>query len=136
MLNLASLYAEHNVIRKPAKGTKDEEIEPTEEDDAFKNKLYKIIPGTRPKLIISANESSCKPISDLAFSLLAIYPSKKSKTIQIKEIIKIYFTSMLFSINSKTIIQPRNRFNNVIVFGKNLKFISINFRLNLIIYDQ
>ena len=39
-----------------------------------------IKPGTTPNETISANESNCFPIGELALSALAAKPSKKSKT--------------------------------------------------------
>ena len=38
-----------------------------------------VIPGNKPKLTISAKESSCAPRLELDLSALAIKPSKKSK---------------------------------------------------------
>ena len=57
---------------KPKKGINDDEIEPMEDDGAALNILYSNIPGTKPKLTISAKESSWIPISDFAFNFLAI----------------------------------------------------------------
>ena len=37
----------------------------------------------------------------------------------------MYLTSRLFSISSKTAMQPRKRFKRVIRFGRNLKFTEI-----------
>ena len=42
--------------------------------------LYNIMPGTTPNDTISANESSCLPMSDLTFKSLAAKPSRKSAT--------------------------------------------------------
>ena len=38
-----------------------------------------MIPGARPKVIISAKLSNCFPISEFTLSNLAVNPSKKSK---------------------------------------------------------
>ena len=38
---------------------------------------------------------------------------------------KTFFTSRLFSISKRVTIQPRNKLNRVIRFGKNLKFTKI-----------
>ena len=76
------------------------------------------MPGTRPKLIISANESSWIPISDFTLKKRAIKPSKKSKIKHINVKIKTYWISSLFSTRSNTVKHPKNRFERVIMLGK------------------
>ena len=42
--------------------------------------MYNIAAGNKPKDIRSAKESNCFPILETALSILALNPSKKSKT--------------------------------------------------------
>ena len=58
ILKRANLYADAVVIIKPKNGMNDEKIEPTTNEGAALNMLYSSIPGTKPKLTISARESS------------------------------------------------------------------------------
>ena len=58
ILKRANLYADAAVIIKPKNGINDEKIEPTTNEGAALNMLYSSIPGTKPKLTISARESS------------------------------------------------------------------------------
>jgi hypothetical protein len=50
-------------------------------DEETINRTKAIAPGATPKLTISANESSCLPISPCLLSNLATKPSKKSRII-------------------------------------------------------
>ena len=52
------MIQEDKVITKPINGIKEEDIEPIEDDGAALNMLYINIPGTKPKLTKSANESN------------------------------------------------------------------------------
>ena len=83
ILNFANLKPEKTVIINPNKGKQDwlivsEIYSLFEFKGPFKAK-NKIIPGTNPKEIISANESNCFPNSDWTSSNLATKPSRKSK---------------------------------------------------------
>ena len=74
-----------------------------------------IIPGATPKLTMSANESNCLPISELALRALAAKPSKKSR-IAAKA---IYMPAWVSSPFSAAIIdkQPKKRFKEVKALG-------------------
>ena len=58
VLKRANLQAEHNVITNPKNGTKEDDIDPTDDEGAALNILYINIPGTKPKLTKSAKESN------------------------------------------------------------------------------
>ena len=58
VLKRANLQAEHNVITNPKNGTKEDDIDPTDDEGAALNILYNNIPGTKPKLTKSAKESN------------------------------------------------------------------------------
>ena len=91
MLNFANRIAEKIVIKKATKGTHSGNVNKLSMVVLFSlstdplvaasesNKNI-ITPGTTPKVTISANESSCFPISECTFKMRAVNPSKKSNT--------------------------------------------------------
>ena len=71
--------------------------------------------GARPKLIRSASESSCLPISEYAPSARAEKPSKKSKN---SEMTRVTSTAEKFPRTAKTTpAQPESRLHRVSRFG-------------------
>ncbi len=88
-----------------------------------------INPGANPKEMTSANESSCRPISERTFNTLANVPSRKSKIAAIP--IK-YDAKRNSPLKAKTIeTHPLNRFNSVTKLGM-FFFVSSN----LILFAQ
>ena len=85
---------------------------------------YIIIPGARPKVIISAKLSNCFPISEFTLSNLDKNPSKKSK----KDPPKIKRPEYInFPLNAIIIDKmPQIRFDNVIRLGIFLLIAFIN----------
>ena len=76
---------------------------------------YSIVPGTTPKVTMSAKESSCLPISDCILSNRATKPSRKSNT-------NAATTRMIpnsFSSFKKAIIalQPQSKLREVMALG-------------------
>ena len=74
-----------------------------------------ITPGATPKVIMSANESNCLPISPDIFSLRAKNPSKKSNSNPAKI---ANGAKSILPANAKTIAKtPHNKFAAVKRFG-------------------
>lgn len=84
-----------------------------------------INPGANPKEMTSANESSCRPISERTFNTLANVPSRKSKIAAIP--IK-YDAKRNSPLKAKTIeTHPLNRFSSVTKLGMFFRIIEFDF---------